>query len=120
MDREKLLGLARPDVVQVGPVPGWDEKVYLRPLGVRARAEYAKPFLEAAQKKEPVDIEAHLRTRMQLVLWSICDKDGTRLLRDDDFSFIEEMDQKPFEFLIEEVEKLNGFGVKAEGEVVKN
>lgn len=120
MDRTKLLGLARPDVVQVGPVPGWNERVYLRPLGVKARGEYAKPFLEAAQTGKPIDIDAHLRTRMQLVLWSLCDADGDRLLEDDDFGFIEDMAQEPFEFLIEEVEKLNGFGAKAEAEVVKN
>ena len=88
---------ARTTDLRAVDVPEWGQKVYLRPLSAREQMDIEKMDVPASERS------------LRILLLSIVDEDGNRLLADDDFDLI--LDQ-PFPVLIpllKETGKVNGF-----------
>lgn len=104
--REALRQTAASNDVSPIDVPEWGQKVYIRKLTVRDQ------MMLAEQVQNPVEMS------VRVLLASICDENGARVLGDDDFDLLVDQPVPLLMPLLAEAAKQNGLSSKELEEAV--
>lgn len=105
--------LSRDDILEAddlkieGPieVPEWDGHVHLREMTGREREQYEDEVVTGDPQDPDVNTE-HMRAR--LLVRTLCDEDGNRLLEDDDMEALSDRSADVLGRLFQKAQELSG------------
>lgn len=116
LSREAILARAKPGVEEIGPVPGWDDTVFIRHITVGERNTWAALQYDAL-KGDTLDFGRMVESRVHLVAASLCDEKGESLFSLDE---VRGLDPNAVDYIAGAAERLNGLTEEAMEEVKGN
>lgn len=121
LDRKKLLEKEQLEIVKVDFEDG--DFVYVRQMTARERDEYEQSLvLRTKDNKGRYDYDMRLENfRAKLAVRTLCDKDGTLLLKPGDFATLGgSMSARRMERIVNEAQRLNAITEEDKEALIKN